>query len=145
MKNRVDNHIQCVVHGLVVYKTKVLVYSVEDQIRKKTFFRLIGGHIDFGEEASDALIREFKEEINEDIKIVEQLDVFENLFFYKEGKQHEFVSLFKIEFCNKKMYSKKDIIGNEGPDRCYKANWISIDEFKNKNKVLYPPNIVRYL
>ena len=145
MENKLDNHIQCVAHGLAVFKAKVLVYNVKDQVRKKTFFRLIGGHIDFGEEASNALIREFKEEINADIKIVKQLDVFENIFFYKGKKQHEFVSLFKIDFYDKKIYSEKNIIGNEGPDRQYTANWVSIDEFRNKNKLLYPPNVMEYL
>ena len=138
-------NIQCVTHGLVFNESKILVYKVEDEIKKKSFFRLIGGHIDFGESASDALKREFKEEINQKIKIIQKLDVFENIFVYKGNDQHEFVSLFEIEFLNKDIYKKKNIIGHEGPHRTFNARWIKIQEFKNNNKVLYPPNILRYL
>ena len=138
-------NIQCVTHGLVFNESKILVYKVEDKIKKKSFFRLIGGHIDFGESASDALKREFKEEINQRIKIIQKLDVFENIFFYKGNNQHEFVSLFEIEFSNKDIYKKENIIGQEGPHRTFNAKWIEIHKFKNKSKRLYPPHILNYL
>ena len=54
-------NIQCVAHGLVFNKSKILAYEVEDEVKKKSFFRLIGGHIEFGESASEALKREFEE------------------------------------------------------------------------------------
>ena len=77
-----NRKIQCVAHGLVLKKSKILVYEVNDKVKKKSFFRLIGGHVEFGESASDTLIREFKEEIDQEIKIVQKLEVFENIFIY---------------------------------------------------------------
>ena len=41
--------------------------------------------------------------------------------------------------------NKKNIIGNEGPDRTFTAKWIPVKEFENKSKILYPPNILDYL
>ena len=137
--------IQCVVHGLSVHNSKVLVYSVEDKIDQKNFFRLIGGHIEFSEAASEALIREFKEEINQKIKIVKELDIFENIFFYNGKNCHEFVTLLEIEFLNKEIYDQDNIVGNEGPNRTFNARWIPVSEFKDKNRTLFPPQVLDYL
>jgi len=138
-------NIQCVTHGLILNQSKILVYEVEDKIKKKSFFRLIGGHIEFGESASEALKREFIEEINQEIQIVRKLDVFENIFTYKGDSQHEFVSLFEVKFLNKDMYKKNNIIGHEGPNRKFYAQWIDFSEFQDNQKVLYPPETLAYL
>ena len=138
-------NIQCVSHGLALSKDKILVYKVTDIVNKKSFFRLIGGHIEFGESASVALKREFKEEINQNIRIVQQLDTFENIFFYNGKNRHEFVSLFQIEFIDESVYQKNNIIGNEGPNRTFAAEWVSIKKFKNNHKILYPPNTLNYI
>ena len=140
-----SRNIQCVAHGLVLKGSKILAYKVEDKVEKRSFYRLIGGHIDFGESASDALKREFKEEIDEEIQIVKKLDVFENIFTYKGKSQHEFVSLFEIKFLSEKPYSKNVIIGHEGPHRTFKAKWIDFRDFDGIQKVFYPPEILSHL
>tara|TARA_B110000116_G_C16736500_1_gene536321 strand:+ start:196 stop:615 length:420 start_codon:yes stop_codon:yes gene_type:complete len=137
--------IQCVSHGLIINESNILVYEVFDKISHKSFFRLIGGHIEFGESASGALIREFKEEINQEIEIVKHIDTFESIFFYNGKDRHEFVSLFNIKFLNKSVYNQRNIIGYEGPDRTFVADWIPIKEFTNKSKIIYPLNILEYL
>ena len=68
-----------------------------------------------------------------------------NIFFYNGKKQHEFVSLFKCDFSNKKLYDKKEIIGQEGLYRTFNAFWISSNEFKNNEKVLYPPQVLSHI
>ena len=131
--------------GLVLNYSNILTYQVIDKISHNSFFRLFGGHIEFGESAVDTLKREFKEEINEDIMNINPLGVFENIFFYNGKKQHEFVSLFKCDFSNKKLYDKKEIIGQEGLYRTFNAFWISSNEFKNNEKVLYPPQVLSHI
>ena len=115
------------------------------EISKNSFFRLIGGHIEFGETGVEALKREFKEEINENIINIKSVGVFENIFFYNGKEQHEFVSLFSCDFVNKEMYKKKEIVGHEGPDRIFHASWEPIDQFKNEKKVLYPDQLLNYI
>ena len=145
MKNISKPIIQCVSIGLVSNASNILTYQVIDKISHNSFFRLFGGHIEFGESAVDALKREFKEEINEDIMNINSLGVFENIFFYNGKDQHEFVSLFSCDFVNKEVYNKKEIIGHEGPHRTLNASWISIDQFKSNKKILYPDQILNYI
>ena len=85
--------IQCVSLGLISNKSDILVYQVTDHVSNNSFFRLIGGHIEFGETAIEALKREFKEETDQEIININSIGVFENIFFYKGEEQHEFVSL----------------------------------------------------
>ena len=137
--------IQSVSLGLICREEKILCYHVKDKISKDIFFRLIGGHIDFGESADLALEREFKEEVNQDIKIIEKLDVFENIYFYNGNNCHEFVSLFLVDFLDPDMYKINCIKGSEGPDRTYEANWYHVNDFKKGEKTLYPPRILNYI
>ena len=137
--------IQSVSLGLISREDKILCYDVKDKISKDIFFRLIGGHIDFGESADLALKREFKEEVNQDIKIIEKLDVFENIYFYNGNNCHEFVSLFLVDFLDSDMYKINCIKGSEGPDRTYEAKWYHVNDFKKGDKTLYPPRILNYI
>ena len=145
MESNSNFNIQCVSIGLISNKSDLLVYQVTDQVSNNSFFRLIGGHIEFGESAVEALKREFKEEIDQEIININSLGVFENIFFYKGKEQHEFVSLFSCDFSNKEMYKKKEIIGYEGPSRTFNARWIDINQFKNNHKILYPDQILKYI
>ena len=91
------------------------------------------------------MVREFKEEIDKQISIVKKLDVFENIYFYNGNNCHEFVSLFLIDFSDDEMYEISSIIGHEGPTRTYEASWVPVEDFKNQNKILYPPEILDYI
>ena len=140
-----QKHIQNVALGLIIKDSSILTYSVKDKISKDIFYRLIGGHIDFGEDSKVALSREFREEIDQEIKVVKQLDVFENIYFYNGNDCHEFVSLFLVEFLNKDIYELDSIIGKEGPSRTYKARWLSISSFKDSYRKLYPSEILNHI
>jgi len=145
IKNLKQKHIQNVALGLIIKDSSILTYSVKDKISKDIFYRLIGGHIDFGEDSKVALSREFREEIDQEIKVVKQLDVFENIYFYNGNDCHEFVSLFLVKFLDDKIYNLDSIIGNEGPIRTYEAHWLPIESFRNKDKTLYPSEILNYI
>ena len=69
-----------------------------------------GGHIEFGEESKDALVRELKEELNLSIKKVSYIGTIENIF--KEGKKvhHEINLVFNVITDNIKEKSREDHI-----------------------------------
>ena len=134
--------IRPIVLGLAVKNNKLLVGEGFDNVKKQTFHRCLGGGIEFLENSVDALKREFLEEINSNIIIKDFLGISENIFTYKGKDAHELILFYSIDILDsdyKEEYNIKDDCGN------YKAKWIDIDEFKNKNKILYPEEVFKYI
>ena len=120
--------IRPIVLGLAIKNNKLLVSEGYDKVKHQTFYRCLGGGIEFLEKSSDALKREFLEEINVNIIVKDFLGVSENIFTYNGKNAHELVFYYSIDDHGK----------------CT-AMWVDIDEFKNKNKILYPESVFKYI
>lgn len=128
--------------GLAIKNNKLLVGEGFDNIKNQTFYRCLGGGIEFLEKSSDALKREFWEEIGANIIIKDFLGISENIFTYKGKNAHELVLFYSIDISENDYKEEYEINDDCGK---YKARWIEIDEFKNKNKVLYPEEVFKYI
>ena len=134
--------IRPIVLGIVRHGNKLLVSKGYDKLKKQEFYRCLGGGIEFLENSKDALKREFKEEINIEIKIGEFLGISENIFNYNGKDAHELI-LFYDAYINDKDYKEKyNLIEDDNESE---AIWIDIDKFKSKEIILYPEQIFKYL
>ena len=72
------------------------------------FYELPGGKVDFGEDPSLSLIREFKEEVNLDIEIVKPFRTFS--YLSENGRRHtvEIVYLVELKDAVKNIKLSKD-------------------------------------
>jgi len=52
----------------IEHNGKLLLNKGYDKVKNETFFRIIGGGVNFGERSEEALRREIKEELNSEIK-----------------------------------------------------------------------------
>lgn len=134
--------IRPIVLGLAIKDGKLLVGEGFDKIKNQTFYRCLGGGIEFLEKSSDSLKREFKEEIDADITIKDFLGVSENIFTYNGNKAHELILFYSIEVKDEDYKEEYHIIDGSAD---YKAKWISIEDFKSKNKILYPEEVFKYI
>jgi len=134
--------IRPIVLGLAIKDNKLLVSEVFDKVKNQTFYRCLGGGIEFLEKSTDALKREFKEEINIDIVIKDFLGISENIFTYEGKNAHELVLYYKIDLADKD-YKDEYIVNDDNGQS--KATWININDFKNGNKILYPEEVFKYL
>jgi ADP-ribose pyrophosphatase YjhB (NUDIX family) len=115
-----------------------------DSVKDEKFYRPLGGGIEFGELGSDALEREFHEEINEQISVEGLIDIYENIFTFEGREGHEIILLYRAHFVNTECYSKSfDII--EGNRVVGKAVWKTLDEIKRENAKVYPLGIEEFL
>ena len=134
--------IRPIVLGLVKNGNKLLVSKGYDKSKKQEFYRGLGGGIEFLEKSKDALKREFKEEINIEIEIGKFLGISENIFNYKGKDAHELI-LFYEAYINDEDYQQEyDLVDDDSESE---AIWVDIDKFKNKELILYPEQIFKYL
>lgn len=75
--------IRPIVLGLALKNHKLLVGEGFDKSKNEHFYRCLGGGIEFLEKSSDALKREFSEEVHANIIINDFLGISENIFTYK--------------------------------------------------------------
>ncbi|WIB79002.1 NUDIX domain-containing protein [Curtobacterium sp. MCPF17_002] len=82
--------------GLPVKDGHVLVSASSDRQRDLDFYRAVGGGIEFGERADEALRREFREELDVALDHVELLGVIENIFEFEGQPGHEYAHVFAV-------------------------------------------------
>ena len=128
--------------GLAIKDNRLLVSEGFDKVKNETFYRCLGGGIEFLEKSEEALKREFLEEINVDITVKDFLGISENIFTYQGKKAHELILFYSIEISDKNYQEEYKVIDDHGETI---AKWIDIDEFKNKNKILYPEEVFKYI
>jgi len=68
------------------HEDRILVAEGRDEIKDETFYRPLGGAIEFGEYARDTLVRELREEIGAEIGDLQYLGALENVFAYMGNK-----------------------------------------------------------
>ena len=134
--------IRPIVLGIVRNDKKLLVSKGYDIQKKQEFYRCLGGGIEFLEKSKEALKREFKEELNIDIKVGEFLGISENIFKYKGKDAHELILFYNAYIDDKDYQEKYNLIDDDSETE---AMWIDIDRFKNKELILYPEQIFKYL
>jgi 8-oxo-dGTP pyrophosphatase MutT (NUDIX family) len=136
------NQIRPIVLGLVRRGDKVLVQEGYDKVRKETFYRFLGGGIEFQEQSSSALKREFKEELGVDINVGDYVGLLENIFVSNGKKAHELVLVYEGSISDKD-YKENYHIVDDGTEM--DATWIEIEKFKNRELILYPEKVIEYL
>ena len=81
--------------GLVIRDNgDLLVTEGADPLTGKSWHRLIGGGVEYGERGADALVREFEEEYGLSVRVGDRLAALENLFTYNGLPGHELVLVY---------------------------------------------------
>ncbi len=72
-------------------------------------YTLPGGRVKEGETTKQALKREIKEEMGQDVNCVKTISFMENLFTMDEKHYHEILVTYELEFLDKTMYEMEKI------------------------------------
>lgn len=121
--------IRPIVIAIIRRNQALLVSQGYDSVTQQTYYRPLGGGIEFGETATDALVREFKEELNADIHDLEYMGVLENIFTYEGRPHHEIVFIYTAKFVNETLYGRDEFDGIEVESGPYKAYWKTLADF----------------
>ena len=108
---------------------RILVNEGYDPVKKQTFYRPLGGGIEFGEKAEDTVRRELMEEINVEVGEVRYLGTLESIFTFNGAMGHEIVMVFDGVLVNSGLYEQAVIVGEESDGEVFRATWKRLDEF----------------
>ena len=115
-----------------------------DSVKKETFYRPLGGAVEFGERGRDCIIRELREEMGAEIKDIAHVDTIENIFTYNGEAGHEIVLVYQASFVDHHFYEVESfkLKDNGG---WFVAAWKPIDHFRKENAPLYPDGLLSLL
>jgi len=130
--------------GLIQQDDRVFLSQGYDSARQLTFYRALGGGVDFGEPSRVALEREFREELQAELRDIEYLGCLENIFIYNGRPGHEIIQLYRCGFVDPKFYQLESLQFQEG-ERQKLALWVPIERLLNGELTVYPEGFCRYL
>lgn len=106
------------------------------------FHRFVGGGIHRGERSSDAVEREFREELAVEVSAGPVLCTVENLFTDDGTHQHELVVVRDVAFEEPALYDRERFQGvDAGGDVEYEAYWRSLSTLESAEEPFYPAGI----
>ena len=123
---------------------RILVFEGYDPSRKLTYYRPLGGGIEFGETGVEAVIREIREEIGAELIDVRFLRSLENIFTNDRQRGHEIVLLHEARLADESLYRRDIIEAKEDDGAAFRAVWRSLGSF-SRNSPLFPDGLLEIL
>lgn len=141
-KNRIRPLAICVFRN----NDRILVAEGYDPVKKQSFYRPLGGGIEFGEYSEQTVHRELMEEIGAEIGELKYLGTLENIFIFNGETGHEIVLVYDGVLNESGLYEQAVIEGKEADiNESFEAVWKNLDEFGEGRSILYPTGLLELL
>ena len=140
MQNKIRPLALCV----FLNQNKILVAEGYDPKKDQTFYRPIGGGIEFGERSDETVRREIMEELDAEVADLKYLGTFENIFIFNGNPGHEIIQVYDGRLVNSRLYEQAEMSGHEAGAGTFKVVWKHLDEF-NSQTPLYPDGLLELL
>lgn len=106
------------------------------------YFRPIGGTIELGERSEEALVREFAEELQVEVRVLKSLGCLENIYKVNGRIGHEITLLYIVEFTDPALYEQESFVMTEGK-KVTRAKWVDVKDLASK--VVFPDGLVEMI
>ena len=123
----------------------LFVFEGYDHSKAETFYRPLGGTVEFGEHSSQTVQRELREEIGAEITHLRYLGALENIFTHEGMTGHEIVLIYEGDFADASFYEKSIVMGQEDDGGHFKAMWKPLADFAEGRFPLYPTGLLELL
>lgn len=105
---------------------RILVAEGYDPVKGQTFYRPLGGAIEFGETGAAAIARELAEELGAAVTNLHFLGALENIFTFNGQSGHEIVMVYDGAFADPTLYDQPFIEGVEDDGVPFRAVWVPL-------------------
>lgn len=142
--NRSDIRVKAL--ALIRRGAQILVHEVyeKDASQRLIGYRTLGGHVEFGERAADTLVREIKEELNADVRILGLAGMSENIFIWGGKPGHEVIFVYEAEFVDQSFYERDTMLAVNDQGGNFNVLWIDPRHTPN-NLPLFPDGLLDML
>ena len=123
----------------------IFVFEGYDFVKGETFYRPLGGGIEFGEYSRDAIAREVREEMGQEIANLRYLGAVENVFVCNAKPGHEIVMVYEGDFADAAMYARQSLEAVEDNGERLKVLWMPLQHFRDGLSPLYPDGLLELL
>lgn len=127
--------------AVLIHRDHLLCAQGYDEVKKQTFYRPLGGGVDFGERAAEAVARELREEIGREVVTGELVGVTENIFTFNGGAGHEICFEYVARFADGAEPKDLEPIVCDEHGRAFTACWLPLAEVLGGMHVVYPEGL----
>lgn len=124
---------------------ELLVFEAHDSSKNETFYRPLGGGIEFGEYGHQAVRREIREELAVELVDLRYLGVLENIFTFESRACHELVFVYEARLADANAYAVDELAGYEDSGAPFKVVWAPLFQFRSGAAPLYPDGLLALL
>jgi 8-oxo-dGTP pyrophosphatase MutT (NUDIX family) len=122
----------------------LLVFRGYDPRKEQTFYRPLGGGIEFGESSQQALQRELMEELGVAVHPVRNLGTLESIFEFNGVAGHEIAIIWQVEFDDATHYQPETLTYREGATEDV-AVWVHPARLQATGTPLYPVGLTELI
>jgi len=119
-----------IVLGIFRHEGCLLVFEGHDPIRGVTFYRPLGGGVEFGEYGHQALAGEIREELGADVTDVRYLGTIQNIFTHGGEQGHEIALVYEARFTDPACYQPHAFAGAQDNGTPIKVSWKPLADFE---------------
>jgi ADP-ribose pyrophosphatase YjhB (NUDIX family) len=136
--------IRSIAVAVIQKEGRLLLMDVKGDDGQHKGWRPLGGEIEFGETAQDAVTRELLEETGLSIEVNRHIGVLENIYRYEGTKGHEMVFIFEAHLTDAviNLDAKIEFLDG-GVENC--ARWVPLDYFRLHTSELFPAKLAGFL
>jgi 8-oxo-dGTP pyrophosphatase MutT (NUDIX family) len=145
------NHIRAIAICLFRHGNRLLVAEGYDEVKRQTFYRPLGGTIEFGEYSHQTIVREIREELGAEVAHVTYLFTLENVFTHNGQPGHEIILIYDGAFKDETLYQRERLEACEDSGQPFIARWMPLDAFARDARrqsgvpPLYPTGLLERL
>ncbi len=124
---------------------RILAAEGVDPLKRQTFYRPLGGAIEFGEYSAATVARELSEELGAAVVDLRYLGAIENVFTYDGQTGHEIVMVYDGAFADRSFYEQGEIHGREDSGLDFRAVWVEVTGREPDAPPIYPTGLLHLL